>query len=172
MYLLFGQSKTKVVGQWVLFHLPGVSKLMYEVEVARLGYLLGTLLEAGLSVTQALKLLGQATEATRYQRFYDHLNASFDDGYSFRTSFTSFKDANKLVPPAVQQMIIAGERSGALPETLENVGVIYEEKVDTSTQNLEAVLEPILLIVVWLGVMAVAVAVIVPIYSLIGSLEG
>ena len=67
-------------------------------------------------------------------------------------------------------MLIAGERSGSLPETLLSIGAIYEEKADVSTTNLEAILEPILLIIVWLGVMGVAVAVILPIYSLIGGL--
>lgn len=67
-------------------------------------------------------------------------------------------------------MVVAGERSGSLPETLLNIGRIYEEKSDISTQNLEAILEPILLIIVWIGVMGVAVAVIMPIYSLVGGL--
>jgi type IV pilus assembly protein PilC len=68
-------------------------------------------------------------------------------------------------------MVIAGERSGALPETLKSIGDIYEEKADISTQNLEAILEPILLVIVWLGVLGVAVAVILPIYSLVGGLS-
>lgn len=170
LYLLFGAPKTRSVGQRLLFHIPGVSKLMYEVEIARFGYLLGTLLEAGLSVVQALELLERATNATRYQQFYRYLHDSFDNGYSFRNSLPKYHHAEKIMPPAVQQMIIAGERSGALPETLKNIGKIYEQKADVSTQNLEAVLEPILLIIVWLGVMGVAVAVILPIYSLVGGL--
>jgi type IV pilus assembly protein PilC len=68
-------------------------------------------------------------------------------------------------------MIIAGEKSGALVETLQDIGKIYEEKADVSTKNLEIVLEPLLLSIVWLGVLAVSIAVIVPIYSLIGGLE-
>jgi type IV pilus assembly protein PilC len=68
-------------------------------------------------------------------------------------------------------MIIAGERSGSLSEVLITIGRNYEEKSDITTQNLEAILEPILLIIVWLGVMGVAVAVIMPIYSLVGGLD-
>jgi type IV pilus assembly protein PilC len=68
-------------------------------------------------------------------------------------------------------MIIAGERSGSLPESLISVGKIYESRSEISTQNLEATIEPILLIFVWVGVMGVAIAVILPIYSLVGGLE-
>jgi len=168
--ILFGLPKTRHLGQWLLFHIPGVSKLMHEVEIARFGYLLGTLLQAGLSVTEALESLEGATSARQYKAFYRHLRESFDDGYSFRSAFPTYAHTSNVLPPPVQQMVIAGERSGSLPETLLNIGTIYEEKVDTSTANLEAVLEPILLIIVWLGVMGVAVAVIMPIYSLVGGL--
>lgn len=170
LYLLFGAPKTRHLGQSLLFHIPGVSRLMYEVETARFGYLLGTLLGAGLTVMQALDLLGRATNAPNYKKFYAYLHDAFENGYSFGASLPKYKRSHKLLPAAVQQMIIAGERSGSLPETLEKIGANYEEKADTSTQNLEAMIEPILLIIVWLGVMGVAVAVILPIYSLVGGL--
>ncbi len=170
LYILFGAPKTKTVGQRILFRIPGVARLLHEVEVARFGYLLGTLLEAGLSVMQAFILLERATTAPHYKKFYQYLHDSFENGYSFRASFKGYQEAHKLLPPTVQQMVIAGERSGALPETLIDIGAIYEQKADISTQNLEAILEPILLLIVWLGVLGVAVAVILPIYSLVGGL--
>lgn len=171
-YMLFAAPRTSNLGRRLLFHIPGVSRLLYEVEVARFGYLLGTLLAAGLSVTQAFQLLHDATTAPRYKKFYNYLHQSFEEGYGFRASLPHYKHSYKLLPPAVQQMVIAGERSGALPETLVGIGDIYEERADVSTQNLETILEPILLVLVWVGVMGVAVAVILPIYSLVGGLEG
>jgi type II secretory pathway component PulF len=171
-YVLFGAPQTKGLGQYLLFHIPGISKLLYEVEVARFGYLLGTLLQAGLSVTQALQLLHDASSSVRYKKFYLYLKDSFEEGYSFKTSLANYKKTRQLIPPAVQQMIIAGERSGALPETLLSAGEIYEEKADISTQNLEVILEPILLVIVASGVLMVAIAVILPIYSLVGGLNG
>ena len=66
-------------------------------------------------------------------------------------------------------MIMSGEQSGQLPVVLKTIGEIYELKVDTSMKNLPVILEPVLLVMVWLGVIIVAVAVILPLYSLIGS---
>jgi hypothetical protein len=58
-----------------------------------------------------------------------------------------------------------------LPGTFLAIGENFEEKIDNTTKNLSVILEPILLVIVWLGVVAVALAVILPIYSLIGGLN-
>jgi type IV pilus assembly protein PilC len=172
IYVLFAAPKTKHIGNTLLFHVPGIGRLLYEIETARFGYLLGTLLTAGLSVTQALELLEQSTDSRRYRRFYAYLGQSFEEGYGFKASFQKYKSTARFLPPSVQQMIIAGERSGTLPQTLLTVGTTYEAKADISTQNLEVILEPILLVIVALGVLGVAIAVILPIYKLVGGLQG
>lgn len=171
-YVLFAAPRTKVVGQRILFRLPGISRLMREVEIAQFGYLLGTLLDAGLPITKAINLLADSSGSARYQRFYKYLAESLEDGKSFRQSLREYKAISRLFPQSVQQMIIAGEHSGSLSQVLKTIGRTYEQKADTTTQNLEAIIEPILLIIVWIGVMIVAVAVIVPIYSLVGGLGG
>jgi len=170
-FFIFLFSKTKFIGQFILFSSPGIKGLIKEVEVARFGYLLGTLLQAGLPITHALDSLASATEITQYQKLYLHLRDSVEDGNSIQKSFVSFKKANRLIPAPIQQLIVAGEQSGSLSETLLKVGQTFEAKADTSTKNLTVILEPILLVIVWLGVVAVALAVILPIYSLIGGFK-
>ncbi len=170
-YIVFAAPKTKYIGQKLLLLIPGIGKLMREVEIAQFGYLLGTLLDAGLSVTQAMRLLASATGLNEYRAFYEYLAKALDDGYSFKESLARYKPSNKVMPPAVQQMLVAGERSGSLPEVLMTIGRTYEQKSDITTANLEAVVEPILLVIIWLGVLMVAIAVIIPIYSLVGGLN-
>lgn len=169
-YILFAAPRTKDIGRRMLFGIPGVGRMLREVEIAQFGYLLGTLLDAGLSVTQATRLLADATSAPQYRKFYHYLALSLEDGFNFKDSIHKYKKGDKLLPPAVQQMIIAGERSGSLPDVLLTVGETYTQKSDITTSNLEAIMEPVLLVVVWLGVMMVAVAIIVPVYSLVGGL--
>ncbi|MGD8373437.1 MAG: type II secretion system F family protein [Candidatus Woesebacteria bacterium] len=171
VYVLFIAKATKSIGRSLLFHTPGVSRLMQEVEVASFGYLFGTLLGAGLSVTQSLRMMYEAENTPEYKKLYSFLYNSFDDGYNLKTSLDKYKNSQKLLPPTVQQIAIAGESSGNLSQSLLEIGKIYEEKSDTTAQNLQAVLEPILLVIVWLGVLSVAVAVILPIYSLVGGLQ-
>lgn len=169
VYIFFYAPKTKYIGQELLFQLPGVKRLIQEVELVRLGYLLGTLLDAGLPVVDALESLRAATISRSYAKFYQYIRDAVASGESFAKSFVSYKASRKLIPLPVQQMIVAAERSGSLASTLIKIGQIYEAKSETSTKNLAVVLEPILLVIVWLGVLLVALAVILPLYSLLGN---
>ncbi len=162
-------TKTKNIGKYILFSLPGVNRLIKEVELARFGYLLGTLLDAGLPVTHALNSLASTTEYPEYRTLYELLRLSVEDGNSFQKSFVSFRRIDSFIPATVQQIIVAGEQSGTLSKALLNIGQSYETKSDITTKNLTVILEPILLVIVWLGVVSVALAVILPIYSLIGG---
>jgi type II secretory pathway component PulF len=171
IYIFFLAPKTKNVGRRLLLHLPGIGRLIREVEVAQFGYLLGTLINAGLSVTQALRLLADTSTSPPYRKFYQFLADSIDNGVTIKESLAHYKHSRKLLPPSVQQMISAGERSGSLPDVLLTAGKTYEQKSDITTENLETIIEPILLVIVAGGVLLVAIAVILPIYSLIGGLN-
>lgn len=171
IYLIFIYSKTKYIGQWILFRLPIVKKLIQEVELARFGYILGTLLQAGLPIIDSLEALQKATSFRDYNFFYKHLKVEIDVGISFQKSFKNFKNSRRLMPGPIQQMIVSGEQSGRLSDVLIEIGKIFEAKTDTTTKNLTIILEPIMLIIVWLGVVGVAMAVILPIYSLVGGLN-
>jgi type II secretory pathway component PulF len=170
-YIIFGYKKTKFMGEAVIFSIPGIKTLLMEVEVARFGYLLGTLLEAGLPITKAIDSLAGASEVIRYKAFYLALRQSIDMGNSFQKSFALYKGVDKLIPSPIQQLIVSGEKSGNLNKTLIKVGQMLEAKSDTTTKNLTIIMEPILLVIVWAGVVTVAFAVILPIYSLVGGLN-
>jgi type IV pilus assembly protein PilC len=171
IYIIFINQKTKFLGESFLYSIPGIKMLLMEVEVARFGYLLGTLLEAGLPIIKAIDSLIGASDSFRYKKFYTHLKDSIEMGNSFQKSFASFPKTEKLVPQPIQQLIFSGEQSGNLTKTLIKIGQVLEEKSDTTTKNLTIIMEPILLVIVWAGVVAVAFAVILPIYSLVGGMN-
>ncbi len=170
-YVLFVYHKTKHLGQRILISLPGVRVLIQELEIARFGFILGTLLKAGVEITNALKSLCEGTRFLVYQKFYLYLRDSVEVGNSFQKSFSSYEKINTLVPVPIQQMIMAAEQSGHLAGTLLRIGKIFERKTDVTTRNLSILLEPILLFVIWIVVVMVALAVILPIYSLIGGIN-
>lgn len=170
-YLCVSIPLTKQLGLRLLLHMPGIGKLAREIEIARFGYMFGTLLDAGLAAPRSLELLEKATNSPPYKALYRHLAKSLRDGYSFKQSFKAYGGISKLLPANARQIIIAGERSGSLSQTLHIVGDTYDSKVEITTKNFEVIIEPVLLVIVWIGVMAVAVAVILPIYSLTGGLN-
>ncbi|MBN1778636.1 MAG: type II secretion system F family protein, partial [Candidatus Buchananbacteria bacterium] len=169
--LIFYFPKTKIIGQVILFNLPGIKRLIQEIELARFGYLLGTLLKAGLPINQALDSLVQATTSYQYKKFYRRLAISIENGNSFQKSFLNYKRLKRLIPNPIQQLVFAGEQSGGLSKILLKISQIYEVKTETTTKDLSVILEPILLVIVWLGVVSVAMAVILPIYNLIGGFD-
>jgi type II secretory pathway component PulF len=170
-YIVFFNERTRFMGEAIIFSIPGIKTLLMEVEVARFGYLLGTLLEAGLTVTRAIESLAGASDVIRYKKFYLALRESIEMGNSFEKSFMQYKGIDVLIPQPIQQLIISGEKSGNLNKTLIKVGQVLEAKSDTTTKNLTIIMEPILLVIVWAGVVSVAFAVILPIYSLVGGLN-
>ena len=169
IYALSATPRSRQVGQQIIFALPGVKRLIQEIELARLGFLFGSMLEAGLPLTDALDSLSRATSSYNYTRLYSFLRTSILEGNSFAKSFARFPHIGRLIPVPVQQMIIAGEQSGRLPVTLIKIGEIYEAKTDISAKDLTIILEPLLLVIVAVGVLAVAVAMVLPLYSLLGQ---
>ncbi|PLX24972.1 hypothetical protein C0580_03530 [Candidatus Parcubacteria bacterium] len=170
-WLIFGFKKTKFIGEGFLFNLPVIKKFILEVQLARFGYILGTLLDAGLPINEAIASLDASVKFKAYNKFYKYLGGSISEGHSFQQSFSEYKGMKKIIPVPIQQMIIAGEQSGSLPQTLLKIGETFEEKMDNTTKNLTVFIEPILLILVGLGVAFIAIGVILPIYSLMGNLN-
>jgi len=167
MYFIFFFSRTKKIGQKILFFIPPIKKLIQQIELARFGYVFGTLLEAGLPIVYVLKSVSYTSTFENYSSLYKFLAARVDEGISLRQSFSMSPSINSLIPVPVQHLIVSGEKTGKLSEVLKKIGNMYEEKIDNTTKNLSTLIEPILLIIIWIGVVGVAVAVILPIYSLL-----
>jgi len=171
IYFIFFFNRTKKIGQFITFHSPIFKKIIQQMELARFGYLLGSLLEAGMPIVESIRSIKETADFYNYRKFYEHLEMSVEEGNSFQNIFSNYKNINKLIPSPIQQMIVVAEKSGHLSDVLKKIGAVYEEKLDETTKNLAVILEPVLLIIVWLGVMAVALAVIIPLYGLIGGIQ-
>lgn len=170
-YLFFGFRPTKFIGEKLLNILPAMKKLNTETEISRLGFVLGNLLSAGLPISESLLVLSDGSNSKVYKNFYIFLQKNISDGNSFAKSFALNPKTDKLIPNPVKQMIIAGEQSGNLDKTLIEIGKVYEAKIDVTAKDLAVMLEPILLVIVWLGVLLIALAVILPIYKLLGGIN-
>ena len=76
----------------------------------------------------------------------------------------------KLFPPMVIQMISIGEETGEIDSILMELAEFYEEEVDQIMENLPAIIEPLLILGLGVGVGGVAVAIIMPMYSLTSAM--
>lgn len=170
--ILFVFPLTRKSGQWLMFHLPVFNGLIVRTEVARFAYNLSMLLNSGIPITKALISIAEIYDYYMYKNYTDNLASYIQSGKSFHNSFAiNQKKTNALFPFTAQEIIIAGEESGKLPEVLEQIGDRYEDEAEQIAKNIAVLLEPALLIVVWVGVIFLAVAILLPIYSLVGNFQ-
>lgn len=171
IFLLFINKRTKHWGQELLFRLPGIKDIFRQIEIARFGFLLGLLSNSGIVITDGLNFLRDYTTTRRYQKFYEFLAHGVENGVTFSALFSEYKNTDRLFPRSVQNLVSSAEKSGHLSEIFNKIGDIYQKKMDLSTQTLSAVIEPLLIVVVWFFVLLVALAVIFPLYNIVGNLN-
>ncbi|HRZ34050.1 MAG TPA: type II secretion system F family protein [Candidatus Moranbacteria bacterium] len=170
-YFLFSFPKTKFIGHLFIFHLPFVGKLIKESEITRMGYILGSIYKAGIPINQALGIMPGTTTFNNYKKLYRYLSEKISEGISMSESLKSYKASKKLIPTSVLQMIYSAEKSGKLPETFFRISDLYEIKLENTSVNLPIIIEPIILIIVGLGVGVFVLATMYPIYNLVNIIK-
>lgn len=171
IYIFFFRKKTKYLGQKIMFSIPIIKKLLVETETSRFGYLLNNLLECGLSPSESLNLLSKATEFKNYRELYSNMADLVEKGFSLSEIIYSSPKAKTLLPSYARELVSIGEKTGRLPENLFNIGQTFEKRNEVSLKDASVIFEPALLIMVWGGIAFVAVAVILPLYSIIGNIS-
>lgn len=170
VYFTFFYVKTKKYGQMLMFRVPAVKRLIQELELARFGFLLNSLLKAGVSFPEALKLLVDSTQLYEYRNLYKFLAYYIEKGYSLDVIMDAYPKINKLIPLYPRQLIVNGVKAGKLENNMLKIGETYQKKNEITLKDIGTLFEPALLIVVWIGVSIFAISVIMPMYSILGNL--
>jgi type IV pilus assembly protein PilC len=68
----------------------------------------------------------------------------------------------------VSQMIATGEKIGQLEFVLEKVATFYRQEVDDIVNTISALIEPVIIVVLAIGVAILLTAILMPIYNLAG----
>lgn len=165
-YFLFSFPKTKFIGHTILFHIPLIKRLILETEIARFGFFSGTMVKAGIPIQTVFEILPTTTTFGNYKTLYSFFSRKVLEGASFQKIFLQYKNLNSLFPLPVRQMIVASEKSGTLSETLLKIGNLYEAKVESTSKNIPAFLEPALLLFIGCLVAVLALGILMPVYSL------
>lgn len=163
--------KIKLLGETILLQLPGFRQILLESEISRMGHILGNLLKVGISIDTALDAIQEATPRLTYQKLYQDISKGLVQGNSFSQFFNYREVSRRIMPSSIKHLITAGEKSGNLPNIFMEIGNTYKERMATTSENLEKVLEPALLIIMFIFVTILAIGVITPIYSQLGHLD-
>ena len=171
IFVLFFNQKTKHIGQTILLGIPGIKQIIQEIEFARFGYIMGNLLEIGVPADKALNIIAKTTSYRAFRDVYKHLEEEITKGFTFNDAFSTYPKIHKWVNESIIELISTGEQTGNLSEIFIKIFDIYSKKNELSSKNISTLFEPILLIIVWVGVAFMAISVIMPIYNIVGNLN-
>ncbi len=143
--------------------LPIIGNLVRETNSARTARTLASLLNAGVDVIEAIQITKEVVQNVFFKQVLDKAGELIKKGEPMNTVFA---ENSHLYPIFVGEMISIGEETGQLTTMLSNVAVYYEDEVDQKTKNLSTIIEPVLMVLVGLGVAFFALSVLGPIYSL------
>ncbi|MEK6609323.1 MAG: type II secretion system F family protein, partial [Gemmatimonadota bacterium] len=78
---------------------------------------------------------------------------------------------SKVFPPMVISMIAVGEQTGGLDEMLSKIADFYDEEVDAAVEALLSLMEPVMIVVLGVVVGGMIIAMYLPIFSMINTVE-
>lgn len=142
--------------------LPVFGQLFRKVAVARFSRNLGTMLSAGVPILQALEIVGQTSGNVVVER------AAADVAESVRTglSLTEPLSEHPVFPPMVVQLMAVGEDTGALDQMMEKIAQFYDAEVERTTEQLTALIEPLMIAVLGAIIGSIIVALYMPIFEI------
>ena len=144
---------------------PLIGNITQKIYMARFTRTLGTLLSGGISILEALKITSTTVGNSIYEESIGEIAKKVETGSLIATALKK----DNLYPVMVYQMIEVGEKTGTADEILIRLAKFYENEADHLITGLSALIEPIIMVVIGVGVAIIVSAVIVPIYSLVGS---
>ena len=150
-----------------ILRLPLLGPVLRKIAVARFTRTLGTLLQSGVPILDALDICARTSGNVVIESGILHVRQRISEG---RNMAEPLMEAN-VFPDMVVQMIAVGEQTGALDQMLSKIADFYEEETDIAVAALTSALEPILMVGVGGMVGVVLVAMYLPIFSLAGNIK-
>jgi type IV pilus assembly protein PilC len=146
---------------------PVFGTLFQKTAVARLTRTLGTLLNSGVPVLQALNIVRDTSGNEVVARAVQHVHDSVKEGESMAMPLES----SGVFPAMVVSMVDVGEETGALPDMLLRIADNYDDEVDTAVEGLTSIIEPIMIILLALIIGTIVIAMFIPLISIITSMS-
>ena len=167
---LFKAYAASPSGKFVLggiaLKIPVFGKLQTKSECARLGRTLCTLLGAGVPMMDAIEITGRSMENVHYKKAMMDAKDQVMRGMALSRPLKTCG----LFPPMVVHMVSIGEETGNIETMLENVANYYEDDVQVATEQVMALMEPMIIVVMALVVGVLIMAIMQPMLILYESI--
>ena len=146
----------------LILRLPIIGPLQEKTALASVTRTLGLLLSTGVSLVEALDIVADVADNSVFYKAIKSTARGVEKGRSLSQMLSS----SGVFPPIFYQMTAVGEGTGKLDETLEKVSVYFKGEAEAAVKGLTSAIEPLIMIVLGIGVGFLVMAVIMPIYNL------
>jgi type IV pilus assembly protein PilC len=141
----------------------GLGESLY---MSRFSRTMSMLVKAGISIIQGLEITGHVMNNVIYEESLLQAKSQIERGIPLSTPIGQ----NRFFPKIVAEMVLVGEQTGKLDEILDKMALYYESELDTKVKGLSSLIEPIIIVILGIGVAFLVTAVLMPIYN-ISSLQ-
>ncbi len=160
---LMQKYKVRRVVHAVNLKLPIIGAIIKKINLARFTLTMSSLLESTIPIIEAARISSEVLGNIIYKESLLSVSESLKKGDPLSDILRGFP---KIFPPMVTEMIMVGEKSGKTEDMLRELSEFYGNEVDTTMKNFTTIIEPIIILGLGLAVAGIAVAVIMPMYSL------
>ncbi len=147
---------------------PVIRDLSLAYALRNLCFVLGTLLDSGIALTDALELFSRSIFHPELRRITERVRERIIQGVDFGEAIV----AEPFFPGTFSGVISIAARTGTLSEVLTILRDYYEEETKTRVKNMLALIEPLMLLGIGFVVGGIALSILVPIYQQISSQMG
>ncbi|MBI3231964.1 MAG: type II secretion system F family protein [Candidatus Doudnabacteria bacterium] len=142
--------------------LPIVGDIFQKIYLARFSRNLSTLVMGGIPIIKAMQIVGDVINNSLYKEIVNDGVNKISSGKSISESLSGHSE----FPTIVIQMIRVGEQTAQLDEILGKMATFYEKEVDNKVSTLTTLLEPLIMIILGIGVGLLVAGILLPIYNL------
>lgn len=145
------------------FKIPVIGELQKQVILTELTSTLSLMTGAGVSVLEGLNITSEVVGNAVIGNALKDVSVQVEKGFPVSFAFAKHPEA---FPFILSQMVAVGEETGKMEEVLKKVSHVFEIESDQKVKSLTAAIEPIVMVILGLGVGFLVIAIILPIYNL------
>ncbi len=146
---------------------PIFGDLIRKSAVARFTRTLGTLIQSGVTILDALEITAKTAGNKVLQRAIKKSVVSIAEG----DTITNPLKESGVFPPMVIQMIGVGEKTGGLDDMLSKIADFYDEEVDAAVHALTSMIEPMVIVLMGIVIGGILIAMYLPMFDIIGKIS-
>jgi len=147
---------------------PAIGSLFKKLYLSRIADNLNTMLSSGIPIVRAIDITADVVGSRVYKGLLREVADGVKSGLALSDAFGKHE---KEIPGIMVQMVQVGEETGSLGTILKTLSDFYTREVDDAVDTLVGLIEPIMIVVLGLGVGILLVSVLMPIYNLAGSIS-